>query len=286
VLEGHSLSLTERGDSESVVRHPDFRIFACMNPPTDFGKRDLPPSVRGRFHELYTHTHMHTHTNTHEHKHKYEHKHKHEYKYKHKHNTHQKAGTHTQTHTSYRYVDDVTDAQDIEVVVASFLDKTHTAKVPVGSVVNLHLEARALATSSLVDGAGHRPIFSLRTLCRALAYCRATSRSYGFLRSLVEGFYMAFCTPLVAESRGKMEALIRKHLLNNKTLGKQAPTRPGEDWLLIASFWLQKGPLPILENEAYIITPTVESRLKQIARAIVTRKYPVLLQGPTSVTQL
>jgi midasin len=182
------------------------------------------------------------------------------------------------------YVDDVTDAQDIEVVVASFLDKTHTAKVPVGSVVDLHLEARALATSSLVDGAGHRPIFSLRTLCRALAYCRATSRSYGFLRSLVEGFYMAFCTPLVAESRGKMEALIRKHLLNNKTLGKQAPTRPGEDWLLIASFWLQKGPLPILENEGYIITPTVESRLKQIARAIVTRKYPVLLQGPTSVT--
>jgi midasin len=79
-----------------------------------------------------------------------------------------------------------------------------------------------------------------------------------------------------------MEGLIRKHLLNNKTLGKQAPTQPGEDWLLIASFWLRKGPLEIKENEGYIITPTVESRLKQIARAIVTRKYPVLLQGPTS----
>ncbi len=35
-------------DSEPVVRHPDFRLFACMNPATDVGKKDLPPGIRSR----------------------------------------------------------------------------------------------------------------------------------------------------------------------------------------------------------------------------------------------
>jgi midasin len=43
-----TLSLTERGDTEAIVRHPEFRLFACMNPPTDFGKKDLPPAIRYR----------------------------------------------------------------------------------------------------------------------------------------------------------------------------------------------------------------------------------------------
>ncbi|GIY84773.1 midasin, partial [Caerostris extrusa] len=34
-----SLILLEKGDSEPVKRHPDFRIFACMNPATDVGKK-------------------------------------------------------------------------------------------------------------------------------------------------------------------------------------------------------------------------------------------------------
>ena len=34
LLEGGSLCLTERGDTGAVARHPNFRIFACMNPPT------------------------------------------------------------------------------------------------------------------------------------------------------------------------------------------------------------------------------------------------------------
>lgn len=55
VLEGAggTLSLTERGDVENVFRHANFRIFGCMNPATDFGKRDLPISLRNRFTELY-----------------------------------------------------------------------------------------------------------------------------------------------------------------------------------------------------------------------------------------
>ncbi|KAL3632042.1 hypothetical protein CASFOL_025026 [Castilleja foliolosa] len=48
-----SICLAERGDIDYVNRHPNFRIFACMNPATDAGKRDLPISVRSRFTEYF-----------------------------------------------------------------------------------------------------------------------------------------------------------------------------------------------------------------------------------------
>jgi midasin (ATPase involved in ribosome maturation) len=53
LLEGRSLTLSELGALEPVARHPDFRIFACMNPPTDVGKKDLPPGLRNRFTEIF-----------------------------------------------------------------------------------------------------------------------------------------------------------------------------------------------------------------------------------------
>ncbi|KAJ7715068.1 hypothetical protein B0H16DRAFT_1209841, partial [Mycena metata] len=37
---------------EPVPRHPDFRLFACVNPATDVGKKDLPPHIRSRFTEI------------------------------------------------------------------------------------------------------------------------------------------------------------------------------------------------------------------------------------------
>lgn len=48
-----SITLTEKGDAEAVCRHPDFRLFAAMNPATDAGKKDLPGSIRSRFTEIY-----------------------------------------------------------------------------------------------------------------------------------------------------------------------------------------------------------------------------------------
>lgn len=42
------------GDDDVLERaHPDFRIFAAMNPAGDAGKRELPAAVRGRFTELF-----------------------------------------------------------------------------------------------------------------------------------------------------------------------------------------------------------------------------------------
>ena len=48
-----SIVLVEKGDAQAVARHPDFRLFAAMNPATDAGKKDLPSSIRSRFTEIY-----------------------------------------------------------------------------------------------------------------------------------------------------------------------------------------------------------------------------------------
>jgi midasin len=36
-----------------IKRHPDFRIFSCMNPNTDVDKKDSPVGVRNRFTEFF-----------------------------------------------------------------------------------------------------------------------------------------------------------------------------------------------------------------------------------------
>ncbi|UPR03955.1 midasin [Chloropicon primus] len=48
-----TFSLTERGDTEVIERHPDFRFFAAMNPGTDAGKKELAANLRSRFTEFY-----------------------------------------------------------------------------------------------------------------------------------------------------------------------------------------------------------------------------------------
>jgi len=48
-----SVALTEKGDIDVVQRHPNFRLFACMNPATDVGKKDLPVALRARFTEVF-----------------------------------------------------------------------------------------------------------------------------------------------------------------------------------------------------------------------------------------
>lgn len=61
VLEpSRTLVLAEKGtdafdenDSNTVVGHDDFRIFATMNPGGDFGKRELSPALRSRFTEIW-----------------------------------------------------------------------------------------------------------------------------------------------------------------------------------------------------------------------------------------
>lgn len=70
-----------------------------------------------------------------------------------------------------------------------------------------------MQASTLTDGAGHAPAYSLRTLCRALDYARCAASGYGLQRSLWDGWAMAFLTQLGPGSAQRLERIMQEHLL-------------------------------------------------------------------------
>ena len=48
-----AVTLAEKPVEETVVAHPEFRLFASMNPGNDFGKKELSAALRNRFTEIW-----------------------------------------------------------------------------------------------------------------------------------------------------------------------------------------------------------------------------------------
>ena len=156
-------------------------------------------------------------------------------------------------------------------------------------ISRLYLEAKRLAEDNqLVDGAEQKPHFSLRTLTRTMSYVTEIAPIYGLRRALYEGFSMSFLTLLSKESERLLVPLIDKYILgshrNARSLLQQTPRLPSNDrdYVQFKHYWIRKGPLPIKEQPHYIITPFVERNLLNLVRATSTRRFPVLVQGPTS----
>jgi len=255
-----SLSLTERGDASALERHPEFRLFGAMNPGADAGKKHLPPSIRARFTELF--------------------------------------------------VEEMHDRDDLMAVVKQYLEPKskdgeptdYECTVPYEGIVNFYLHARALAASGAVqEGSNNspaasnaKPHYSLRTLCRALQYARTviTSHSYSFQRALFEGCSMSFCTLLTPDSARRMHDVLLSCLgFTLASLGLDAaPKKPaaalqGVPHVLVGgSYFLPLGDQEVSDalTAKFIVTATVSARLKLLSRAILTGKYPVLIQGTTS----
>ncbi|XP_065176268.1 midasin-like [Sycon ciliatum] len=237
-----SILLMEKGDLQPVHRHPDFRLFACMNPATDIGKRNLPVGVRNRFTELF--------------------------------------------------VAELEKAADLEHLVHEYLRRVtvgHT-RAYVGGVVRFYLAAKKAAEEKYTDGTGHRPHYSLRTLCRGLRL--ASCNLYGSMeRSLFEGLLFSFLTQLDRQWHPALSKLIHHHVLPDTkidTLIKHSlpmPTTalPTDKFVKVEGYWIQCGPQEPVTIENYVLTPAVKANLRDISRAVAAGRPPVLLQGPTSV---
>ena len=156
-------------------------------------------------------------------------------------------------------------------------------------IADLYLEVKHLAEqNAIVDGSNQKPHFSLRTLTRTLVYVTDIAPIYGLRRSIYEGFAMSFLTLLSADSGLKVLSLIEKHVvgshMNGRAVMKQIP-RPPEDkgkYIQFRQYWVFRGAYPVLEQPHYILTPFVERNLLNLVRATSTRRFPILLQGPTS----
>ena len=57
---------------------------------------------------------------------------------------------------------------------------------------------------------------------------------------------------------------------------------PLQDHILFDEYWVETGGQEPEPDESFIKTPTVKLHLRNLARAVLLKKYPILLQGPTS----
>ncbi|KAF7997921.1 hypothetical protein HCN44_009319 [Aphidius gifuensis] len=241
LLEGStgSLSLLERGDNKSITRHPDFTMFACMNPATDVGKKELPVGLRNRFTEFY--------------------------------------------------VDELTEENDLYLLVNSYLNDLNLPVKKIEKIVKFYLSVKKLAKDYLNDGTGHKPHYSLRTLCRALKIA-STNPCGSVMRSLYEAFCLSFLTQLDRSSYPEVEKKIIDTILDVKTMKaviSSKITKPqcanGDDYINFQGYWVIRGTLEPNTPDNYVLTSSVCRNLKDLVRVVSIGKMPVLLQGDTSV---
>lgn len=242
-----SILLSETGDIERVKAHPNFRIFGAMNPATDIGKRDLPLGLRSRFTEFYVSS-------------------------------------------------PDKDLKDLLTIVKAYLSgKSAKDEQAADDIAKLYLNTKTRAEEKrLVDGANEVPHFSLRTLTRVLSYVNDVSPFYGLRRALYEGFSMGFLTLLDRASEETLVPLIHHHLLDrhggSRSLLAQPARHPNDGRQYVKfmnkdknrQYWLLQGDETPIERTDYIITPYIERNLLNLVRATSTRRFPILVQGPTS----
>ena len=257
-----SVLLAERGDTAPIPRHPGFRLICAMNPSTDAGKKDMPPPLRDRFAELWV-------------------------------------------------GEPAPESADMRALVSAYLG----GAVPGGpdavgglaeAVCRFYASARALSASGgAVDGGGSPPAYTLRTLCRALGHAANAAGDVGgsgsLARALRDGVAACFEAPLAPRGAASLRSLVDTHLPPAGSAG--AHRRPGPDTasVKVGDFWLPAGPLhdpaaeaavllpggksestPTSAQPPFVVTPSVARSLNALARAASMRRYPILLQGPTS----
>lgn len=89
----------------------------------------------------------------------------------------------------------------------------------VKGIQNFYKKVKDEAETTLTDGTGHKPHFSLRTLCRALTVA-ARNPCSSLPRSLFEAFCLSFLTQLDQSSYSAVIALIKLHVMGIDPQGK------------------------------------------------------------------
>lgn len=102
---------------------------------------------------------------------------------------------------------------------------------------------------------------------------------------------MTFLTQLNLTGQSRMHGLIHACILNGKVkrpdaFVNQVPSPPVQGhYILFRSFWIRSGSLELPSEEelaSYVLTPSVEVNLTNLARSVMSYQYPILIQGPTS----
>jgi midasin len=181
------------------------------------------------------------------------------------------------------------DLQDLISLVSVYLGSSIDGdERAAADLARMYLRIKKLNDENcLTDGAGDRPHFSIRSLVRCLMYVVRNAPTYGLRRAMYEGAAMSFLTVLSMDSARTVVPLLEEHIFssvrNARSLVNQTPRGPPPgQFVKFKHHWLEQGPLTPQQRPQYIITPFVERNLLNLARATSMKRFPILLQGPTS----
>lgn len=244
-----SITLFERGDTDPLERNPNFRLFGNMNPANDAGKRHLPKGLQLRFTELWVDS------------------------------------------PDSRYNDLI---MIINGYISDFLPAKPQGERICANVAKFYTETKQISQSGfLFDGADQRINISLRTLTRALTFANFAAPTYKLSRALFHGLHMTFMTNLDSKSYEKVFKLMLDYILSSEkrplSFIKEVPHNPKfadelHKYTLVDCFWIENGNFAVNEflERDFILTDSVKANLSNLARGVLSKKYPVLIQGPTS----
>ncbi len=131
------------GVGSGVRRHPEFRLFCCMNPSTDVGKRDLPRALASRLAAYYMD---------------------------------EPTAEADLREVVARYFEVLRPGNNVDVDGADSSMSERRCR----DVVRFYKAAKLAAKNQLCDGTGRKPCYSLRTLCRAMRIAVSTYCSTAF----------------------------------------------------------------------------------------------------------
>lgn len=276
ILEGQSVRLLEKGVSSDcgdvtectsvVTRHPDFLIFAAMNPPTDVGKKELPVSLRSKFTEIYVDDIMD------------------------KQDLYKIIdgyickfdGATTKEHSSVN----INDIVETYIWCRQLALSTLSDGANQRPKYTLRTLTRSLKAAIKFVGINISPY--KRALFEGFGMCFGGQLDEDSRVKLLDSLELR----LLGDGAGS--GALKKLIKSNRP-----PERPGrqstvDQYVLVKPFWLEKATpqqVPAIDWSVkdingvvrFVLTPAVEGNIRSIAAAVAANVAPILLQGPTSV---
>ncbi|ERF75124.1 hypothetical protein EPUS_07813 [Endocarpon pusillum Z07020] len=180
--------------------------------------------------------------------------------------------------------------EELTLLISTYLGTLLTSDEKAAfDLAKFYLEIQKMnGEKRLTDGAGQAPHFSIRSLVRTLIYTNQHASIYGLRRALYEGSLMSFTTMLSVNSQQLVNAALERCLLGGLTnvrslLSQNLKTGANNDsYVVFKHHLVKRGNISPERQPHYIITPFVERNLLNLARAVSVRRFPILLQGPTS----
>lgn len=251
-----AILLTETGDAQRIEAHPNFRLFAAMNPATDVGKKDLAPSIRSRFTEIYVNSP----------------------------DSDRSSLISVVTGSLSRIASWEKDRKLMPAIVDLYIDiqeLLRQSRLTDGVGARPHYSLRTLtralqyAVSTINQSSLRRALYEGFMMCFSTCLNQesaavldniAKRRVFGTAKTALTELKKPLRQP---DSGQFVSVSLEVTLKFNKGVVKE-------------EHWMAQGPLPLENPAQYTVTPFVYNNLCNLIRATTTRAYPVLIQGPTS----